>query len=121
MSPADRQFADDLRSAIAKLRNYSGTVFRGAHLSDDALARYKPGSIVTEAAFTSTSRSKSRAFGGNTHFKIRSSTGKRLGGYSAKPHEKEVLFPPGTGFEVVKVKYNQHWRRTDITMVERPN
>ncbi len=119
LSPSDRAFVEELRTAIAKLRSYSGTVFRGAHLYLDALARYQKGSIVTEPAFTSTSKRKSGAFGGNTHFKIRSSTGKVLGRYSAKPHEKEVIFPPGTRFEVVDVKYNKHWRRTDIELVDR--
>ncbi|MGW1738879.1 ADP-ribosyltransferase domain-containing protein [Nocardia sp. NPDC001965] len=116
---ADREFVEQLRTAVAKLRTYSGKVYRGAQLYPDDLARYQKGNIVTEPAFTSTSRLKSRAFGGNTRFTIRSSTGKRLERYSSKPHEKEVIFPPGTRFEVVDVRYNKHWCRTEIEMVDR--
>jgi hypothetical protein len=119
LTAEEQVFVRDLRAALAKLRNYRGKVFREVQLSAEEVARYQRGSIVTEPAFTSASRGRRSILGGNTRFTIRSSTGKSVSRYSAKPHEKEVLFAPGTSFEVVRVRYNKHWLRTEIEMVQR--
>jgi hypothetical protein len=116
LSPADMSFVREVKQAISKLRNYSGTVFRSITLSPAEIARYQQGHVVTELAFTSASRIRSPNFVGNVRFKIKSSTGKRVGRYSLKPHEKEVLFPPGARFEVTKVKYNNYMCRTEVSM-----
>ncbi|MCX4093007.1 ADP-ribosyltransferase domain-containing protein [Nocardia sp. alder85J] len=118
LTAADRVFVADLRAALAKLRSYHGTVFRDISLSPEEIARYQRGRVITEPAFTSTSRGSRSILGGNVRFKMKSRTGKRVGRYSAKPHEKEVLFPPGTRFEVTGVKYNRYMCRTEIKMTE---
>jgi len=80
---------------------FTGTVYRGAYLPESVRNAYKVGANVTEKAFTSTSRSFSDKFTGNTVFVINSKTGKMIEEMSTFANEKEVLFAPGTVFKVV--------------------
>ncbi len=92
-------------SGLNQLPVYKGIVFRGRDLTTLEAEGYKPGEIVREQAFTSTSYTKNAAFKKNTEFVIYSETGRKIDFLSLHPHEKEVLFKPGTKFEVLEVTY----------------
>lgn len=89
-------------SALNQLPPNPGTVFRGANLPPDVLANYRVGETVTERAFTSTSSDPAQSFPG-TQFVINSTSGRNVAGASAIPSESEILFRPGTQFEVLRV------------------
>jgi hypothetical protein len=59
-------------SGLSQLPSYNGNVFRGTNLSPELAAKYKPGEIVTEEAFFSTSAEMGKEFPGNTKFFIKS-------------------------------------------------
>lgn len=100
-------FVNATRSGLAKLPDFEGVVVRGVDFKKPAeltafLANYEPGQTVTEHAFTSTSAD--RPFGGNVQFVIESRHGKEIGDLSVNRDQdggREILFPPGTRFEVL--------------------
>ncbi len=106
------------KSGLRQLPSFKGTVFRGTTLSPEQLAKYEPGKIVTEDAFTSTSIDKSAAFSGNTEFYIDSVKGKDISILSDYPNEKEILFKPYTKFEVLKVITDENTGNKIIIMNE---
>lgn len=112
-----------LQNALAKLPPYRGPVIRGTNLPPEVLARYRPGEVVTEHAFLSTSThtgvARSPTFGGNVEFRILSKTGRDISSFSVLPGEHEVLFPAGTKFYVVSKIFDALTGRTVIRMVER--
>jgi hypothetical protein len=97
-----QQRADDVSAALAKLEPKPGTTYRGAFLSDDVLARYEPGQVVTERGFTSTSERATVAdvFAGNTMITIEGTTGRDVAPFSAVRPEAEILYDKGTRFLV---------------------
>jgi hypothetical protein len=112
-----------LNAALEKLPSHSGPVVRGTNLPPEVLERYQPGSIVTESAFTSTTRNpavaQSPAFAGNVEFRILSSTGRDVSSVSMYPSEQEVLFPAGSKFYVLDRRLDPLTGRTIIEMLER--
>src|SRR5690606_23913398 len=87
--------------ALTKMPTHQGWVHRGVEdLPADVLAKYVPGKIVTEEAFTSTSQAEDSAFTGKVKFKILSKSGRDVQALSRVEAEKEVLFRPGTKFLV---------------------
>ncbi|WP_069161950.1 ADP-ribosyltransferase [Nocardia altamirensis] len=112
-----------IEEALSKLPNHNGTVYRGTDLPASVLDDYKPGEMVTEHAFTSTSSSPSTAFPGNTQFTIISKTGKDVSQYSSTEAagivESEVLFPPGVRFQVVSKTFDPGTGKTFIELIER--
>ncbi|MFC9894530.1 ADP-ribosyltransferase [Nocardia sp. NPDC127579] len=101
LSKVDDLRISDINAALDKLPDYTGTVTRRVNLDAEYLARYEPGSVVTETAFTSTARSPTAAFEGNVEMQIISKHGKSVEEFARKPEEQEVLFKSGTSFEVV--------------------
>jgi uncharacterized protein YukE len=93
-----------LSTALAMLPNYEGVVYRGTTLDEDLIAKYQPGSIVREDAFTSTSTDT--PFPGNTQFTITAVTGKEISKWSLIPDENEVLFDKGTRFRVMSKDFD---------------
>ncbi len=96
--------AGEVSAALAKLDPQPGITFRGTTLSGAELDLYQPGTVVREAAFTSSSRTMSVAgqyFGGNTLLVVHGRTGRNVAPYSAYPHEHEVLYDKGTRFRVL--------------------
>ena len=90
---------------LSKLPDFQGIVARGggAGWQDIASEIYKPGLIVTEQAFTSGSPNK--GFSGSIQFIIESRHGKEISDLSLKTGDgREVVFPPGTKFEVLTVE-----------------
>ena len=102
-----------LASALNKLPGFEGTLFRGAVLSPEVLARYVPGETIEEAGFLSTSRSKSfAAKRAATLFVIDSNgMGKDIASMSRFPREEEVLFLPHSRFKVIEVEENTVYLR----------
>jgi hypothetical protein len=107
-------------SGLSQLPSYRGNVFRGTNLRPEIAARYIPGQIVREEAFFSTSSSPKGAFPGNTQFSVFSRNGKPVDFLSELPHEKEVLFPPGTQFKVLSVTIDPVTGNRKIVMTEIP-
>ena len=87
-------------SGLAKMPGWEGISYRGSDLPDEVLAKYKPGEMVTEEAFTSTAATRDAKFDGNAEFIIEGRTGRDVSGVSEYENEKEILFRPGTRFEV---------------------
>ncbi|WP_019732524.1 ADP-ribosyltransferase [Mycobacterium avium] len=114
---------DALQKALEKLPVYEGAVVRGTNLPADVLEQYRPGEVITEAAFTSTSTdhtvAQSSAFAGNTEFRIWSTTGRDVSSVSMYPDEKEILFPAGSKFYVASKTVDPQTGRTIIEMIER--
>lgn len=102
MTPKQWDFAQSLNKALEKLPNYTGKVGRKTNLPADAFAKYKPGMVIEERAFTSTSTS-SNVWSGTHTYEIQSKTGKDIEKLSKFPNEKEVLFKSGTRFLVKSV------------------
>ena len=87
---------------------------------DALLARYVPGRIVTELAFTSTSRWKDhpKYRDRKVEFVIYSHSGRDIAHISAKPWEREVLIPAGARFKVRRVLSKVESLRIQIVLVE---
>jgi hypothetical protein len=92
-------------------------VWRASHLTNEEIARYIPGRVVTELAFTSTSRDPSRIFVGNVEFVIQSFGGRDISTNSARPNELEVLFDRGTSFEVRSVVHDPNANLFGVTRI----
>jgi hypothetical protein len=106
-------------SLLENLPDFQGITYRGIRVDDLSAIelRYKPGMIITEKAFTSSSELKAVAekFAGlvpdlrtihdkrsSVLFKIRSKTGKAISNYSGGyGRQKEVLFAPNSSFLVL--------------------
>ncbi|MET9492785.1 ADP-ribosyltransferase domain-containing protein [Nocardia sp. NPDC006630] len=108
-----------VEEALAKLPDHNGVVFRGTDLPPNVLAKYEKGTVVTEDAFTSTSASADEAFPGDTQFTILSKYGKDVSLHSDVPSEQEVLFPPGTQFDVVSKVFDSKSGTTFIRLIQR--
>ena len=106
-------YALTLNDALEKLPDQAGKFWRGAELTANELAEYIPGNVVSWASFSSSSRSKNRAFRRNTRFSITGRRGKDIRPYSAVQSEQEVLFKAGTRFTVVDRR-----RESGITKIE---
>ncbi|EIT90869.1 MULTISPECIES: ADP-ribosyltransferase [Mycobacteroides] len=114
---------DAINNALAKMPKYEGPVFRGTDLPADVLARYQPGTVVTESAFTSTSTNaaiaKSADFAGNVEFRIISNSGRDVSAVSNFAHEQEILFSSGSKFYVASRNIDPATGRTIIEMIQR--
>lgn len=114
---------DALHKALDKLPMYEGAVVRGTNLPAEVLEQYRPGEIITEPAFTSTSTDHTVAlsptFAGNTEFRIWSTTGRDVSSVSMFPGEQEILFPAGSKFYVISKTVDPRTGRTIIEMIER--
>lgn len=112
-----------IRNALQKLPPYRGTVVRGTDLPSEVLAQYRPGEIITEKAFLSTTTNpavaRSTAFSGNVEFRIFSHTGRDVSSLSLFPGEREILFPAGTRFFVAGRTLDPLTGKTIIEMIER--
>lgn len=88
----------ELNKALEKLPPYVGVTKRGAILKQSDIALYKPGMVVEERGFMSTSKSKPW---NGTKFVVHGKTGRDISKLSTHPGEAEVLFRSGTRFKVV--------------------
>jgi ADP-ribosyltransferase exoenzyme len=100
--------ADRVSDGLAKLPAEPGETYRGVTYSADVLDKYQPGEVVTERAFTSTSKDPDvaqGAFDGNTLMIVNGKNGKDIAPFSKYP-EAEILFDKGTAFQVTSKAWN---------------
>lgn len=87
-------------SALRKLPNFEGTVYRGNKSSDVVGREYKTGREIFWSGFTSTTTSLNVAmqFAGESGviFKIKVNSGKAISAFSAVNSENEVLLHPNS-------------------------
>ena len=102
-----KPYIDNANAGLASLPNYSGPVYRGidsTRMPPDVVAQYlKPGEVITERAYVSTSYVAGANFPGDLQLTVMSKTGKQIDFLSMYAGEKEVLFAPGTSFKVLSV------------------
>lgn len=111
-------YIQSAQRGLQGLPSYQGQVTRTVSMTEDMVAKYEPGQVVTEESFTSSSAPGGSApqREGNIAMQIQSATGKDVSLISRVPTEKEVLFLPGTQFRVVSVqRFGDAWV---IRMVE---
>ncbi len=114
--------ADRTSQALARLRPEPGLTYRGVDFPPEILLKYKPGQVVTERAFTSTSRDPNIAkgdFEGNTIMLITGRNGKDVAPFSKYGHEAEILFDKGTNFVVTGNRWDVDLKKFVITMEEK--
>jgi hypothetical protein len=111
---------DALSSALRKLPDHIGWVHRGADLTPGQLGRYRPGAVIREQPFTSTAVLAEDRFSGNTHFVIRSYSGRDVATYSQVPAEREVLFDRATSFKVMENSYDKLAGEHVVVLMEVP-
>ncbi|WP_228002517.1 ADP-ribosyltransferase [Nocardia australiensis] len=112
-----QDLAANISAGLHALPPHVGTVWRGAHLSPEEIARYIPGHTVPESAFTSTSTDRRRIFTGNVEFVIHSTSGRDISPYSIRPNEHEVLFDRNSRFEVRGVVHDPNANLFGVTRI----
>lgn len=112
----DRVFT--LEAALQKLPPRTGQVFRGTELPPHILLQYtrayeatdKRGSIVSDPAFMSTTATPRETYEGPHTIIVKKpdagqkSRGSHMADFAENRAEDEVLFPPGTPFEVLDMQ-----------------
>ena len=110
--------SDAMQQPGALLKPFVGTVWRGCSLSKNDELKYHAGNVLRWEGFSSTSKKKAFAFGGNCIFEIHCNKcftavqnfpGNASAFFvpacvkhvSSYPNEDEVLYPPYTKFRVV--------------------
>lgn len=123
LSDETRLYVNAAKSGLTKLPDFEGVVVRGVNFRDSEalgkyLANYEVGKTVTEHAFVSTGAEKS--FAGNVQFVIESKHGKEITDLSLNSgiDGREVLFQPGTQFEVLAKAHDQDTGKHFIVMKE---
>ncbi|MCY3873387.1 MAG: hypothetical protein OXF88_03725 [Rhodobacteraceae bacterium] len=94
-------FARTFNDALNRLPDETGSFWRGVQLSEVEQAAFTPGSVLTWAGISTTSRRRGGAFASNTRFIITARRGKDIQPYSARPRAEEVVFRPGSRFRVM--------------------
>ncbi|MFU9137171.1 ADP-ribosyltransferase [Erwinia tasmaniensis] len=117
LTPELEAFAGHATDGLNNLPSYEGITSRGvSSLPESILDLNQQGNIVSDGAFMSTS--SSQPFSGNINMTVKGSSGKDISFLSQYNHEAEVLYPPGTKFEVMgRVEQNG---RIELMYEERP-
>jgi hypothetical protein len=106
--PDTDAIVEQCKSGMAKLPSHQDLVSRLVNLPPEALADHAEGEVMTYQAFTSTSMILSGAndFHGNVFMVMQpkdpGSGGKDVSMFSRYGNEREVLFPPGAQFKILK-------------------
>jgi SPP1 gp7 family putative phage head morphogenesis protein len=121
-TPALQAYVEAAQHGLSKMPKYVGEAARGMSMGLSEMQKfltvYQKGAIVEEAAFISSSSGSRAAFGGNIFLKIKSRTGVDVSSYSRHPHEREVLFMPGTRFRVLDVVKDKNSGTTTVSIEE---
>lgn len=120
------QYEPHIKTAVSGLNQmprYNGETVRKIQLDNkqdlnNVLNKYKPGRTVQEDTFVSTTMGKTNSFPGNVVMHINSRTGHPIANLSKYPTEGEVLFGPGTKFNVNDRWYDQKSNAWHINMTE---
>jgi hypothetical protein len=118
--------ADQVSVGLSHLPNFEGQTYRGVDFSalpPSVAEQYQPGSVVTEAAFTSTTTDVGVAtggFNGDTLMIIEGQSGTDVAPYSQYPDESEILYDKGTDFLVTDRVYDPTIGKTVIRLTEVP-
>jgi len=101
LTPELESFANHAIEGLNKIPAFEGETFRGINsLPSEILNQYQPGNVVIDKAFMSTDVKE--PFKGNIKLNIDGKSGRSIDFLSAfKTTETEVLYPPGTKFEVL--------------------
>lgn len=100
-------FARNLSDALKKLPDWVGTSYRGTNITPPQADKYKPGYVVFEHQFTSSSKSHSTGSGwGKIRFIIEGKGGKDVSQISRHPSENEILYDMNSVFRVTKREGN---------------
>lgn len=102
-TPKQHVYVKMVNKALAQMPKFEGTLKRGTNLTPAQIAKYKPGHIIQEEAFMSTS--PTNPFGGNVEYTVKA-IGKRaahIQKLSQHAGENEVLYQARTFFKVNKV------------------
>lgn len=119
--PAIQAQADQVSDGLAKLPREPGTTYRGVDFPGGVLDNYEPGQVVTERAFTSTSRDPGvaqGAFDGNTLMVVTGQNGRDVAPFSAHSYEAEILYDKGTRFKVMEKLWDADIGKWIITLKE---
>lgn len=82
------------------------------------MKEYRPGQVVTEKAFTSTSADASKALERNSLMVITGHSGRDVTEYSRTPSEQEILYDKSTDFQVISNEYDPVSGKNIIYMQE---
>ena len=100
-----------IASGINKMPKHACSAQRGTTLPSDIAKNIEDERYYTERAFVSTSEGGD-SFGGQHKYVVNSeSCPKSISGISNYENEKEILFPPGSEFEVTRVQKKGGYRR----------
>ena len=110
-----------LVKGLSNIPYYWGYVTRACQLTDNELAFYSAGTLISWLQFSSSKRGKKVADADvfknrNTQFKIYSLTGRRIQDFSNYDDEDEVLFLPHSTFLVFKHLTSHHGTQHTIYM-----
>ncbi len=100
MTPETEAFSTHLTEGLDRLPPYDGVSTRGSSPPQSVLDGYQPGRVVSDAAPKSTAVDPNRAFEGSLIETVQGNSGRDISAFSNYP-ETEVLFKPGTQFEVL--------------------
>jgi hypothetical protein len=113
---------------LSKLPRHEGVTMRGTDLPEDVLKQWEPGATIGDRAFMSTSVdpevAERFAQGKNAFLRIEGRSGvdidplSEYGASSYGPSEAEILFKPGTEFEVLRKEWNPDLRRWEFDLRE---
>lgn len=101
LTEAGAEYSSKMNSVLDKLPARPGTTYRRADMDFGDAIKYKPGNVVVESAFTSSSKSEEYLSGKKYGFVIHGKSGKDISTISKYPHEQEILFRKGTAFKVL--------------------
>lgn len=127
----NHEVVDTITAQLQEVRNFSGTVYRGLTLEKSEISEtFKVGRIYRDRGFMSCSKCEvraskfsclgvplSRTEERSIILVIESKSGKDISKFSKYPEEREVLFPPMTGFEVVSIEVDG-WEEYTIVLKE---
>jgi ADP-ribosyltransferase exoenzyme len=118
--------ADEASGGMRKLAEngykFDGPLVRDAFFTPDEITKLFPeGGVFTDRGFMSTTTLPNGVFPGNTQFHITSNqSGVLVRDIAVLPNEAEVLFIPGSRFDVVSVVRNPATGQTTIRLREKP-
>ena len=111
----NKAFAKALNSALGKLDNYSGKVYRGSNRDRNLSVGQK----LTVNSFWSTSTDKAVTgrFGTKVVYQIKPKTGKNITKLSTSPDQSEVLMRNNTSFRVTAIRNSGGTQIIDLTEI----